>query len=42
MKFVLGMVFGIVVATVGFSGFAKMADHGLDKVKAASTEIVNK
>jgi hypothetical protein len=42
MNFLLGMVFGIVVATVGFTGFAKIADVGLTKVKAATVEVIAK
>jgi hypothetical protein len=37
--FILGTVFGLVLATVGFSGIAKMLDHGVDKVKATSVEM---
>lgn len=36
------MAFGIIVATVGFTGFAKIADIGLTKVKAAATEVISK
>ena len=42
MKFLIGMAFGIIVATVGFTGFAQLADHGLVKVKAAATEVIAK
>ena len=42
MQFIFGMVFGILVATVGFTGFAQLADHGLVKVKAAATEVIAK
>jgi len=34
----VGFVLGIVVATVGFSGIAKMADKGVDKVKEVTIE----
>jgi hypothetical protein len=37
--FVLGTIFGIVLATVGFSGIAKIMDKGLDTVKTQSTEL---
>jgi len=30
--FILGTVFGLVLATVGFSGIAKMLDKGVDTV----------
>lgn len=32
----LGFVVGIVVATVGFGGIARMLDHGVDAVKSHS------
>ena len=37
-NFLMGVVLGIVVATVGFSGIAKMADKGVDKVKEVTIE----
>jgi hypothetical protein len=40
MKFILGTIFGIVVATVGFSGVAKMLDNGVEKTKAIAVEGV--
>ena len=30
-NFLIGTVFGIVVATVGFSGIAKLLDNGIQK-----------
>jgi hypothetical protein len=33
-----GFILGIIVATVGFSGIAKMADKGVDKVKEVTIE----
>jgi hypothetical protein len=36
----IGFVLGIVVATVGFSGIAKMLDNGVNKVKEVSQEQV--
>jgi len=36
--FILGTIFGIVVATVGFSGIAKMIDNGVEKTKAVAIE----
>ena len=38
--FILGTIFGIVVATVGFSGIARMLDNGVNKVKEVSQEQV--
>jgi hypothetical protein len=37
--FVLGTIFGVVIATVGFSGIAKMLDKGVDTVKTHSQEL---
>jgi len=36
--FILGTIFGIVVATVGFSGIAKMLDNGIEKTKAVAID----
>ena len=37
--FILGTVFGLVLATVGFSGIARMLDKGVDSVKTHSQEM---
>ena len=37
-NFFIGTVFGIVIATVGFSGIAKMLDNGIEKTKAIAVE----
>ena len=39
-NFLIGTVFGIIIATVGFSGIAKMLDNGVDKVKQVTQEQV--
>ena len=39
-KLLIGFVFGIVVATVGFSGIARMLDNGVNKVKEVSQEQI--
>lgn len=36
--FFVGVVFGIVITTVGFSGIAKMFDNGIQKVQEVSKE----
>lgn len=36
---VIGFVLGLVVATVGFSGVARMLDRGIDTVKTQSKEL---
>lgn len=40
MRFLFGVIVGIVIATVGFSGIARMADKGVDKVKEVTLEQV--
>ena len=37
--FIIGTVFGLVLATVGFSGIAKILDKGVDTVKTHSQEM---
>jgi hypothetical protein len=37
--FILGTVFGLVLATVGFGGIANMLDKGIDTVKTQSQEL---
>jgi len=37
--FIVGTVFGLVLATVGFSGIARMLDRGIDTVKHQSQEL---
>lgn len=38
--FIIGTIFGIVIATVGFGGVAKLLDNGVNKVKEVSQEQV--
>jgi hypothetical protein len=38
-NFVLGIIFGLILATVGFSGIARMLDKGIDTVKTQSQEM---
>ena len=37
--FILGTVFGLMLATVGFSGIANILDKGVQTVKTQSTEL---
>jgi hypothetical protein len=37
--FILGTIFGLVLATVGFSGIAHMLDKGVNTVKTQSQEL---
>jgi hypothetical protein len=37
-NFIVGTIFGIVVATVGFSGIARILDNGLEKTKSIAVE----
>lgn len=36
--FIAGTIFGLVLATVGFSGMARMLDNGVQKVQEVSKE----
>lgn len=38
-NFLIGVVVGIVLATVGFSGVTRMLDKGVDTVKSQSQEL---
>ena len=40
INFIVGIIVGIVIATVGFSGIAKMADKGVDKVKEVTIRFI--
>jgi hypothetical protein len=37
--FILGFVIGLVVATVGFSGVARILDQGVETIKSTSQEL---
>jgi len=39
-KLLIGFILGIIVSTVGFSGIAKIADNGVNKVKEVTQEQV--
>ena len=38
-QFIIGTVFGLVVATVGFSGVARIFDRGVDTIKTQSKDL---
>jgi hypothetical protein len=38
IKFVAGVVVGVVICTVGFSGIARMIDNGVNKVQEVAKE----
>ena len=38
-NFILGGIFGLILATVGFSGIARMLDKGIVTVKSQSQEM---
>ena len=40
IKFIAGFLCGVIVATVGFSGVAKLLDNGVNKVKDTVQEQV--
>jgi hypothetical protein len=37
--FLIGTVFGLVLATVGFHGIARILDKGIDSIKTQSQEM---
>jgi hypothetical protein len=39
MKYVICIIFGMVLATVGFSGIARIFDRGVDSIKSTSQEL---
>jgi len=39
MRFVVGFVLGLVVASVGFSGIARMLDRGVQTIQTQSQEL---
>ena len=39
MKLIVGFVLGLVVATVGFSGIARMLDRGVQTIQTQSQEL---
>jgi hypothetical protein len=38
-SFIVGVVVGIIISTVGFGGVAQILDHGVSKVKTTSQEL---
>ena len=38
-KLIIGFILGLVVASVGFGGVARILDHGIDQVKTQSQEL---
>ena len=39
MRFVIGVILGLVVASVGFSGIARMLDRGVQTIQTQSQEL---
>ena len=39
MNFILGMLFGIVIATVGFTGLAQFVDNNIDNLQETVKDI---
>ena len=39
MKFVAGFVLGVIVASVGFTGIARMLDRGVDTIQQTSRDL---
>ena len=40
MQFILGLIVGIIVATVGFTGVAQIADKGVSAIQGTVKEVV--
>ena len=38
-KFIMGFVLGLVVASVGFSGVARILDRGVNEIQTQSKEL---
>jgi hypothetical protein len=38
-SFIFGTIFGLILATVGFGGIARMLDKGINTVKTQSEEM---
>ena len=38
-RFIMGFVLGLIVATVGFGGIARILDHGVETIKSTSEEL---
>jgi hypothetical protein len=39
MQFIMGILIGIAIASVGFSGVAKILDRGVEAVKTQTQEL---
>jgi hypothetical protein len=39
MQFIVGVLIGIAIASVGFSGVAKILDRGIEAVKTQTQEL---
>jgi|APCry1669189534_1035231.scaffolds.fasta_scaffold15258_3 hypothetical protein len=40
MQFIIGLIFGIIISTIGFGGVAHVADKGVQVIKEQTKEIV--
>lgn len=38
-NFVIGTIFGLILATVGFTGMARILDKGINTIKTQSQEL---
>jgi uncharacterized membrane protein len=41
MRFIFGVIVGIVISTVGFSGIARILDNGVGTIKSQSQNLAN-
>jgi hypothetical protein len=40
MKFICGVIFGIIISSTGFSGIVKLIDVGVNKIKQVTVEQI--
>ena len=38
-SFIVGVIIGVIISSVGISGVAQILDHGVEKVKTTSQEL---
>lgn len=41
-NFILGIIFGIIIADIGLEGFARYADQGISVIKSEAKNLINK
>lgn len=41
LKFIAGFIFGLVIASIGFAGVARIIEDGVDKVGVVAQQVDN-